>query len=74
MTDVDAILREVCGEEAVRDPDFDLLESGVLDSLAMIELFSRLEEEGVELQPTRIDRELLRTPRSIRRMVAQYGG
>lgn len=74
MTDVFRILYEVCGDEAVWDPDFDLLESGVLDSLAMIELFSRLEDEGIELQPTRINRELLRMPRSIRALAEQYAG
>lgn len=73
MIDLLQLLCEVCGDEAVRDPDYDLLESGALDSLAFIELFSRLEDEGIELQPARIDREMLRTPRTIRRLLEQAG-
>ena len=69
MIDVKKILYEICEDENVYNPDFDLIESGLLDSLAMIELFAKLEDEGVEIQPTRIDREKLRTPRGIEELV-----
>lgn len=69
MTDISRLLFELTEDERVFDPDYDLIESGALDSLAFIELFSRLEDEGVELQPTRIDRSELRTPASIARLI-----
>ena len=69
MTDISRLLFELTEEERVFDPDYDLIESGALDSLAFIELFSRLEDEGIELQPTRIDRSELRTPASIARLI-----
>lgn len=69
MIDVKKILYEICEDENVYNSDFDLIESGLLDSLAMIELFTKLEDEGVEIQPTRIDRKKLRTPRGIEELV-----
>ncbi len=72
MIDVKKILYEICEDENVYNPDFDLIESGLLDSFAMIELFARLEDEGIEIQPTRIDREKLRTPRGIEELVEKY--
>ena len=42
------------------DPSVDLIDSGILDSYAFIEFFSRLEDLGVEVQPTRIERDVLR--------------
>ena len=38
------ILYEICGDNRVYNPDCELVESGLLDSYAVIELFSRLEE------------------------------
>ena len=72
MIDVKKILYEICEDENVYNSDFDLIESGLLDSFAMIELFARLEDEGIEIQPTRIDREKLRTPRGIEELVDIY--
>lgn len=69
MTDISRLLFELTEDERVFEPDYDLIESGALDSLAFIELFSRLEDEGIELQPTRIDRSELRTPASIARLI-----
>ena len=74
MIDITKILYEICEDESVYDLDFDLIESGLLDSLAFIELFSILEDNGIFLQPTRIDRNLLRTPRSIQKLVDEYKG
>ena len=72
MIDITKILYEICEDENVYDLDFDLIENGVLDSYAYIELFSILEDNGIFLQPTRIDRELLRTPRSIQKLIDDY--
>ena len=69
MIDIYELLYEICEDENVYNPDFDLIESGILDSYAFIELFSRLEDYGIEIQPTRIDRNMLRTPSSIIKLI-----
>jgi len=71
MIDIPKILYEICGDESVLDPDCELLESGLLDSLALIELVSRLEDEGVVIHLTRIDRNRLKTPRSIEKLIQE---
>ena len=66
------IITELCGVDTAReDPDVDLVESGLLDSLAQIELFFALEEAGIVLQPTQIDRNLLRTAVGIETLIRQ---
>lgn len=72
MIDVCQLLFEICEDERVYDKNFDLIASDVLDSFAMIALFSALEDEGIALSPTRVDREMLRTPRGIEALIAQY--
>jgi len=72
MIDISKILYEICEDDAVLYPDCELIESGILDSLAFIELFSYLEDEGIMIQPTRIDRTLLKTPRSIATLIEKY--
>ena len=69
MIDVEKLLFEICEDPRVNEPGVDLVESGILDSYAMIELFTRLEDEGIELQPTRIDRDLLRSAAGIRTLI-----
>ena len=65
------ILFELCEDSEVYRPDVDLIESGLLDSLALIELFDRLEDEGISIQMTRIDRAKLRTVRGIEELVEE---
>lgn len=72
MIDVAELLYEICEDENVYKEDYDLIENEVLDSFAFIELFSRLEDYGIEIQPTRIDRNLLRTPKSIGELIKKY--
>lgn len=72
MIDVPKLLYEICEDKNVFNPDFDLIESEVFDSFAFIEFFSKLEELGINLQPTRIDRSLLRTPRTIEKLLEEY--
>lgn len=69
--DIPKLLYEIIGDEAVLDPDCELLESGLLDSLALIELVNLLEEEGVTLHLTRIDRQRLKTTGSIAELVKE---
>lgn len=71
MIDVKAILFQICEDDAVYQKDIDLMESGLLDSFALLELFSELEDRGIFLQPTQIDRNLLRTVQGIERLVKQ---
>lgn len=71
MTDIRKILYEICEDKRVFEEGTDLIESGLLDSYATIELFCRLEDEGIELQITRIDRELLRTAKGIEELIAK---
>ena len=71
--DVRSLLREGCGDERAGDYGVDLIDSGLLDSMAFIELFTRLEEEGYDLQPTRIDRSRLRTAEGIEALLRESG-
>ena len=66
------LLYEICENEGVYEKDIDLIESGLLDSYAFIELFSRLEDYGINIQPTRIDRSQLRTVKGIEKLVNDY--
>lgn len=69
MINISDLLYEICEDKNVYNPDFDLIESEILDSYAFIEFFSKLEDNGIIIQPTRIDRSLLRTPRTIEQLV-----
>lgn len=72
MIDVKQILYEICEDEAVFDKDIDLIDSGLLDSYAFIELFSRLEDYNIILYPTQIDRNKLRTIVGIEELINDY--
>ena len=72
MIDVEELLYEICEDDVVYEENCDLVEEGVLDSLAFIELFSRLEDYGIEIQPTQIDRKSLRTPKSIKELIHKH--
>ncbi len=55
------ILYEVCEDERVYEDGIDLLEE-VIDSMALIDLFSRLEDVfNLEIQPTEVPLDSLRT-------------
>ena len=72
MINISDLLFEICEDKNVYNKDFDLIESGLLDSFAFIELFSKLEDLGITIQPTRIDRNRLKTPKSIEELVKEY--
>ena len=71
-TDIQELLYEICDDETVYKEDVDLIDSGLLDSLAFIELFSRLEDSGIVIQPTRINRNQLRTVDGIKKMIDDH--
>ena len=58
--EIRGILIKVCGEGADAD-GLDLIESGLMDSLAIIELLNELEDIGIEIQPTEVDRNAFAT-------------
>jgi D-alanine--poly(phosphoribitol) ligase subunit 2 len=62
-----AMLREITGDdEAARDLDLPLFESGLLDSLGVVTLIASLEETfGLVVSPADLDREAWRTPRAL---------
>ena len=70
--DVRKILFEICEDELVYEDDLNLIESGLLDSYVFIELFSRLEDYNIFLQPTRIDRSKLQTVKGIESLIEEY--
>ena len=70
--DIPKLLYEICEDEGVYEKGVDLIESGLLDSYAFIELFSKLEDYGINIQPTRIDRSQLRTVEGIENLVNNY--
>lgn len=72
MIDVKELLYEICEDKKVFEDNVDLKDSGLLDSYAFIELFSRLEDQGIEIQPTRIDRNRLRTIKGIEDLIKEY--
>lgn len=65
------IISEVCEDESVKDnADVDLIDSGLLDSLAFINLIAMLENEfNIEIQPTQVAPENWRTTRSIIKLI-----
>ncbi len=70
---VTELLARVCAEPLIRcDDSLELLDSGLLDSLAMITLLTELEDTlGIEIQPSQVSRECWRTPKSIVALVAK---
>lgn len=70
--DVPKLLYEICEDEKVFSEEIDLIETGLLDSFAFIELFAKLEDYGIYLQPTRIDRSKLRTVQGIEELIQEY--
>lgn len=71
MRDIKDILYEICEDEAVYEEGVDLIETGLLDSYAIIELLSVLEDEGIVIQVTRIDRNMLRTVSGIEKLIKE---
>ena len=60
-----SLIANACGTPRALEEGMDLIESGLMDSLARITLFEGLEDLGVELSPTRLSSDALRSARSI---------
>lgn len=67
------ILEGICGVDEVReDKDVDLFETGLLDSLGIIELLLQIEEKfGIKIQPTEVERKDIETPNKIIEFIAK---
>ena len=72
MIDVRKILFDICDNEIVFEDNVDLADSGVLNSFVFIELLSALEDNGVTIHPTQIDRNLFRTVEGIEKMIEEH--
>lgn len=70
--DIKRLLVEACGSEEVLAPGVDLIESGLLDSLALISFLSALEDMDIAIQPTQVDPFKLHTLEGILQLVEQY--
>ncbi len=70
--DLRKVLAEVCESDRVNEPGIDLVEEGLLDSMGVIELFSALEDEGIEIPLTRVDKNLLHTVEGIEKMIEMF--
>lgn len=49
--------------------DIDLIEEKILDSITFIEFFSELEDLGVIIYPTRINKDILRSAEKMQKLV-----
>ncbi len=56
------ILEKVCSIDEIIYSDTELIDSNILDSLALVQLVYELKNIGIELQLTQISKEQLRYP------------
>lgn len=69
---ITGLLRELCESGRKIQPDTELLESGLLDSYAFLQLLTALEDNGYDIQPTRHPKECFSSARSIAAICAEY--
>ena len=67
MINVKSFIEESTGTK-IKESD-DLIESGILDSLAIINLLSYLEGVGLDVSITRIDKKIFRNINSLQKYV-----
>ncbi len=70
--DIKEFICTVCDLDEPVQNDCDLIESGILDSFAIIELLTALEDEGITIHLTQIDRNRLRTINSIEKLIDEH--
>ena len=68
-----SLLNDFCDYDSPITTDTELLESGLLDSLAFIELLSALEDMGFDIQPTQYPKSNFATAESIYEMCKKAG-
>lgn len=69
------ILENICEDDVIRtEPDLDMYEEGLLDSLATAELLIALEDTfGVVISPTEYEKEDLSTVNKIKKILMDKG-
>ncbi len=69
------ILKRICDDDIVsEDAELDLVEEGLLDSIAVVELIVAIEEEfGVTLSPTEYEKEDWATVGKIEKILKEKG-
>lgn len=69
------ILEQICEDKIVReDPDLDLVEEGLIDSIAVVELIVAIEEKfGVVLPPSEYEKEDWSTVHKIEKILLEKG-
>ncbi len=65
------VLAEICEDDVVlSDRDVDLFESGLLDSIAYMELLLEIEREvGVSIAPSEVEKDEVNTPAKLLEVV-----
>ena len=63
------ILKKVCSYNETIEADTELIDSNILDSLAIINLLYELEYNGIEIQLTQISKDNLKTPLAIAKLI-----
>ncbi len=71
MINISEILFNLTEDNNVYNKDYDLIESGLLDSFTFIGLLSELEDKGIIIQPTRIPLEKFKTVNEIEKLVEE---
>ncbi|MBU8878827.1 D-alanine--poly(phosphoribitol) ligase subunit DltC [Bacillus sp. FJAT-29790] len=69
-----ALVAEVCQDDIVKDdPNIDLFDAGLLDSIGTVELLVLIEERfGINVPITEFDRETWATPNKIAERIADF--
>ena len=67
------LLAEICEDDCVKDePETELFESGLLDSLGFAEFLVELEDQlGIVISPSEVEREDINTPEKILALVME---
>lgn len=70
------ILANICEDDIVKeDMNVDLFETGLLDSLAFIEMMVQMEEEfNIAIAPSELDRAQVNTPQKLIEMIEKRIG
>ena len=71
MINVSEILYTLTEDKNVYNKDYDLIESGLLDSFAFIALLGELEDIGIVIQPTRVTLERFKTVNEIEKLIEE---
>ena len=74
MINVSEILFKLTEDNNVYNKEYDLIESGLLDSFTFIELLSELEDSGIVIQPTRVSSDRFKNVSEIEKLIEEING